>query len=113
MTASFNRETSRGFAHLEILLVAVAVVIVGAVGYLFYHNIIANKSTDDTVSSTTNKSVAPAPAGTSARIDQITAQDAATEAGVDSNADTQSEQNVTSADSAVSNVGNAYNENDL
>lgn len=113
MTASITQEKTRGFAHLEILLIGGIVVIIGAVGYLFYQNIIANKSADNSVTSVANTSPSPAPAGTTANIDQITQQDAAAEAGVDSGTDTESEQNATSANSAVSNIGSAYDENGL
>lgn len=112
MTASVKKETMHGFAHLEIVLVGVVIVIIGAIGYMFYHNVIANKSDANTVNSAM-QTPAAAPAGTTASIDQLTQQAAAAEAGVDSSADAQSEQNATSADSAVSNVGGAYDENNL
>lgn len=100
---------SGGFAVLEGILVIVAVVGVIAVGgYVLRHRASVASST---VSSTTPAPVTPA--GTSASIGALTQQDAQTEATTDTSSDSQAQQTSTSSDSAVSNVGGAYNESDF
>lgn len=109
MPVSFKEDRSNGFSFIEAALVIVALVIVGAVGYLFYHN--STKKPVSTAQSSVSQVVTPA--GTTASIAQLAQQGADTEANIDSSSDNQTEQNAVSSDSAVSNVGSAYNENNL
>lgn len=103
------RKRQEGFSAVEIVLVLVIVAAVVGVGYYVWHQGQSNQLSNNSSTPATTK----APAGTSASIDQITTQDAQTETAVDNGADKQTGQNATSADTALNNVGGAYNETSL
>ncbi|HUY85365.1 MAG TPA: hypothetical protein VMU97_02510 [Candidatus Dormibacteraeota bacterium] len=109
---TFSRQDkSAGFAIVETLLVLIilaAIVGVGAYVVRQKHN--ANSTLGSTGGTATS---VKAPSGTTTGIDQLTQQDAQTEAGIDSAADSGAQQSATSANSAVNNVGGAYNETNL
>ncbi len=94
-----------GFALVEVVLLVVAVTAIAGVGVYVLHHRHGAKAT----LSNNAQTVAPA-AGTTASVDQLTQQDANTETGVDNAADASTQQNATSANAAISNVGGAYNE---
>ena len=102
-------KSTAGFAALEALLVVVVVAaIVGLGVYVMHQKDTADKNLNSTATSKT-----AAPAGTAAAIDQITQQDAQTEANVDKNNDNSVQQAAGSDNTAVNNVGGAYDENSL
>lgn len=110
MKASSSKGRAQGFAVVETLLILVIIAgIVGIGAYVLRQKNNANS----TLSSSTAPAVTSAPAGTTAAIDQLTQQDAQAETSVDSAADAAAQQAATSANSAVSNVGGAYNETSL
>ena len=94
-----------GFTAVEAVLVIVVLAAVVGVGIFVVHR--------EHAANTTANTQAAAPAGTSASVDQLTQQDAQTEAAVDGQGDSQVQQDALSANSAVSNVGGAYNESTL
>lgn len=106
-------EGGAGFAVVEAVLVLVIVAgVIGAGAYVYstHHK----KSTTDaslTSSSSTNQAVPLN--GTTSSINQLTQQDAQVEGNVDKSADAQSQATAASANTAASNVGGAYNENNL
>ena len=104
------QKSQQGFSAVETVLVVVILAAIVGVGYYVWHQ--GQSSTtlsDNGNSSKTTK----APAGTSASIDQLTTQDAQTETAADNAADGQTSQNATSANTALTNVGGAYNESNL
>ena len=107
MNALNKRTPNAGIATAEMVMVLVVVAaLIGIGAYVLHRNLAAKTST---TASTIN---APA-GGTTESIDQITANDAATEQQADKNADSRMQQDATSANSAVSNVGGAYDESTL
>lgn len=112
MKVSPREDRSAGFAVVEALLILVilaAIVGVGAYVVRQKHNANSTLGSGTGGNSTSTK----APAGTTTSIDQLTQQDAQTEAGVDAAADNSTQQTSTSANGAASNVGGAYNETNL
>jgi len=106
-----SRIDQKGFGVIEVLLV---VVIVGAVAGIGTY-VVRQKHHTDTLltkaSTTSAASTAAAPAaGTSASIDQITEQETQTEVSADHAGDAQVGVAATSANTAATNVGSAYNE---
>ncbi len=102
---------SNGFAIVELILVGVIIVaILGGIGYVAYQRLTTSQQVATPAATTTTTA---APAGTTASVDQLTQQDAQAETSVDASADSQTEQNATSANGTVSNVGGAYNESNL
>lgn len=104
------RTDQKGFSMVEAVLVVVIVAAIAGVGLYVMKQ---KQQTNKTVSSNSAATHANPPQGTSASVDQLTQQDAQTEAGVDHAADNQTGQDATSANSAVSNLGGAYNETSL
>ena len=104
-----------GFAAVEMVITGVIVVSVAAgLGYVAYQGFApapsqANVSSQAAVSSATS----PAPAGTTAHIDQLIQQDVQTEASFNESSDSQAAQDSTSSASDVSGVGGAYDETNL
>lgn len=103
---SQSKGVSTGFGAIGIVIAAAVVLIIGALGYVFYQRM--NQQPATTTAANTAVTAQP---GTADSIDQLTQQDAATEANVDSSADTEATQDSTSADSTVNTVGSAYDEN--
>ena len=96
-----------GFALLELVLLLVIVAAIVGVGLY----VVNQKSTSDNTLSGTGSGATAKPAqGTTASVEQLTEQDANTEAGVDKSADGSTQQTATSADSSVNSLGGAYNE---
>jgi FlaG/FlaF family flagellin (archaellin) len=96
-----------GFTAIELLLMIAVVAIVGGLVYVYILRS-NNSSNSATPTASTSQGVS-APAGTTSSITQITEQDAQTEIGVDKSADSQTQQNADSANSAANDVGGAYN----
>jgi hypothetical protein len=106
-----SRIDQRGFGIVEALLILVVVGAIAGIGVY----VIRQKNRTDTLLSKTNTtgavSTAVTPsAGTTASIDQLTEQETQTEVGADHAADVQVGLDATSANSAATNVGSAYNE---
>jgi len=116
MHADHARYRNRGFALVEaVLIVLVIAALVGIGAYVVQHrtSTLNSSSTGNTSASNngsgSNSSAVPAN-GTTASVDALTQADANSESGVDTKADTQAQQDAGSANTAVSNVGGAYNE---
>jgi uncharacterized protein HemX len=111
MKLASQKDKSAGFALVEtVLIVVILAAIVGVGVYIMRQK----QNTNSTLSSTSNGTLqAKSLTGTTANISQLTQQDAQTEASVDSSADSQTQQDATSANGAVNNVGGAYNETNL
>lgn len=104
MSSQNRRVQSAGMVPVDaIIAIVVVAAIVGVGVFVIQHR--QTPSTASTIPSVT--------AATSASIEQLTQGDAQAEQQADKNADTQSERDATSANSAVSNVGGAYNETTL
>jgi hypothetical protein len=108
-----KKDRSVGFAIIELLLLVAVFAIAGGMVYVYFQN--SAKTTqksvvvDSTKSQTITDPVAPtAPAGTTSIITQLTAQDAQTEFSVDKAADSETQLNAISANSAASDVGGAF-----
>lgn len=110
MKLSSDKSGSAGFTLVETVLVLVILAAIVGVGVYVVRQ---KQNANSTLSGTSSGLRTKAPAGTSASIDQLTGQAAQTEAGADSSADNQTQQNATSANTAVSNVGGAYDEASL
>lgn len=107
MKSSPQRDKSAGFALVETVLVLVILAAIVGVGLYVARQ---KSNVSSTLNSSGGSSAVKAPAGTTAGINQLTQQDAQTEAGIDSSADGGTQQTSTSANGAVNNVGGAYNE---
>lgn len=101
-------ENKQGFALVEGILLLVIVAAVIGVGVYVIHQ--KHKSEKTLASNSGTSAQTKAPAGSTASVDQLTQQDSQTEASVDSSADGTAQQDAMSANSAVSNLGGAYNE---
>jgi competence protein ComGC len=86
-----------GFSAVEALIVLVVVSVLGLGGWLLLRH-------DDNTSTA---------AGSTAAIDELTAQDADSEAALDSRYATDDLQSAQNADAEASNLGDAYNESSL
>ncbi len=107
-----------GFAHIELVLILVAVVgILGGVGYVAYNRFAAHNTLSDKTASSASAVASPANAtpldGSSTSITQITSNDASTEGQADSSGDGSVQQSTTTDDSAANSVGGAYDENNI
>ena len=112
------KDNNAGFAIVEAVIVIVIIAAVVAIGFHVVHHkttTSSSNSANSPNSSTANQSTtsAAASSGTAASVAQLTQQDAQTEKGVDNSADGQTQQNVTSVNSAQSSVGGAYNASSL
>lgn len=106
MSTLIRRETNAGMAIVE--AVVALVVVAGLIGmgvYVLHRRIAVTDPTASTMSAPTG--------GTTESIDQLTANDAATEQQADKNADSHMQQDATSANNAISNVGGTYDESTL
>jgi cytoskeletal protein RodZ len=111
MGTTIKREGGAGFAIVEAVLIIV--IILGVVGAGFYvytknHKNSTNNATT-TASTTTNVPIN----GTTSSVDQAANAEAQSESSAETAADAQNQQVVTNANSAASNVGGAYNENNF
>jgi prepilin-type N-terminal cleavage/methylation domain-containing protein len=102
-----RQDKRAGFTVIEVLLVATVIAIVGGLVYVYFQHQSTTTSNNTSPISGISQAVV-APAGTTTSVAQLTAQYAQTEANVDKSADSQILQNATSANSAASNVGGAY-----
>lgn len=109
MKFALQKKENAGFAVIEATL---AIIIIAAILGLGLY-VMKQRNTSSSINSTSSALVPQAQAGTTASIGQLTQIDAQNEAGVDSSGDNQTQQNVSSADSAISNVGGAYDETTL
>lgn len=107
-----RRTPAEGFAVLELLLVLV--IIAGIVGVGLY--VLKQKQNANSLAATTTSAVPASPsvahvpaAGTTAAIDQLTNSEMQAEIGASGSADNQIQQDVSSTNTTVSNVGGAYN----
>jgi uncharacterized protein HemX len=106
----FMRKNHQGFSTIEMVLVVVVVLLLVGLGYFFYKQ--KNKPTASTTKATSQTQTA-VPDGTTQSIDSLTAQDAASEASIDSKYTTTEQNNAQSANSAASALGGSYNESSL
>jgi uncharacterized protein (UPF0333 family) len=98
-----------GFTIIEGLLILVLVVLIVGVGAYVIHKK-GKKTTAAASVSATNQAASP---GSTSSIEQITQQDAQSESNIDGAADSQIQSNLNSSNGSTSNVGGAYNENNL
>jgi len=113
MRIPLQKDNNAGFAAVEAVLLVVILAIIGGVGAYVAQQKHAADATLTSASAKATQVKTPVTAGTTASIDQLTRQDAQTEANIDKSADSQTQQNATSSNSAVTNVGGAYNETNL
>lgn len=98
---------------VEIVLIIIVIVLLAGLGYLFYKNK-HTKTASVTVTKTTASQATPvAAAGTTAAIDSLTTQDAASESAIDQKHAGNENTAAQSANAAAANVGGAYNESSL
>ncbi|HSX53301.1 MAG TPA: prepilin-type N-terminal cleavage/methylation domain-containing protein [Patescibacteria group bacterium] len=109
MTKIDNRP-QRGFAMVEALLVIIIIGLVVGVGYWVATQ---RNSTKSPTSSAIPAGQAAAPVGTAAAIDTLTQQDAQSETAIYTKGDTTDQSNAQSTNSALTNLGGAYNETNL
>lgn len=110
MKSASHKDKSAGFALVEtVLIVVILAAIVGVGVYIMRQRQNANSTLTSGNGTLQTKSLT----GTTANIGQLTQQDAQTEASADSSADNQTQQDSTSANGAINNVGGAYNETNL
>jgi cytoskeletal protein RodZ len=112
-----------GFAIIEALLIAVIIGAIAGVGmYVMKQKNAATATINSATTGTSNStalstSASPKPAttatSTTSSISALTQQDAITEKAVDNSTDAATQTNTTSANSAISNVGGAYNATNL
>ncbi len=110
------KKAQQGFSVVEVLIIVVVLLVVGGVGYFAVSKITKSTKKTDTTTSTQSKSgsssATPA-AGTSASIDLLTAQDASSEAAIDSKYAQGEQTTAASTNTAVSNVGGSIDETSL
>ncbi len=97
-----HKNSIDGFSAVELLMFIVAVIIIGAVGYLVVSNH-AGKNSAVSSPATLTKS--------SSDLSQITSSDEQSDKSADISGDSQLENNLSSANSSLNSVGNSYNEN--
>lgn len=109
---TWSRPESSGFAAIEALLILIILAaVVGIGGYVVQQKRTATKTlAAPSLSSVTPQATA---SSTAASVEQLTQQEALSESGVDKTADNQVQQSASSTARADSNVGGAYNENNL
>jgi uncharacterized protein HemX len=106
MVVRLYKNKQAGFAVVEALLLIVIVAAVVGVAAFVMHQ----KHRADQTLTSTNTSAGNAPTGTTASVDQLTQQDAKTEASIDNSADASYQQAATSPNGSLGNLGGAYNE---
>lgn len=113
MHVPIKKDNSAGFAAVEAVLIVVIIAVIGGVGaYVLKQNNAANHSLSS-ASHADNTAAIPVSAGTTASIDQLTQLDAQSETDAYTAGDTQTQTNTSDANSAVTNVGGAYDETSL
>lgn len=101
------RKAQEGFTVVEVILVLAVLVVIGGVSYAVLHR--ASRSVAS--SQTAPTSQAPAAAvGTTQSIDNLMAQDAASESAIDTRHTSNDQTNAQSTNGAAANVGGAYDE---
>lgn len=100
-----------GFTAIELLLMIAVVAIIGGVVYVYL--VKTNTSTSSNTPPVSASQAVIVPAGTTSSITQLVEQDATAEMGVDKSADSQTQQNADSANSAASNIGGVYDANNF
>ncbi len=107
-------QNQTGFAIIEAVLI---LVIIGAVVGVGAYVLNAKKTVNKTLSSgTTTPAQQATPVlanGTTASIDQLTQQEAQSETAANNSGDSQLQQDSSSSNASVSNVGSSYNESSL
>ncbi len=109
MTDIDNRAQT-GFAMVEAVLVLIIIGLVVGVGYWVTTQ---KNATKTTASSATPTGQVTAKTGTTAAIDQLTKQDAQAETAINAKEDSSDQSNAQSTNSALTNLGGAYNETSL
>lgn len=107
-------KSQKGFSVAEIILVIGIIALVGGVGFFVYNKAQSTKKADTANSQTgsSTKSATPV-AGTTESIDAITAQDAASEATIDSKYSESEQTTAQSSNAAAANVGGSFDETSL
>jgi len=106
-------DRQHGAAAFEVLAaIVVLVLIAGAGAYVVHRDHNSSKTTNLGTLSSDGQATAAKP-GTTSYIDEVTQQAAATEQNTDNSYDSQYQQAATSANTAMSNLGGAYNESTL
>lgn len=98
----------QGFAIVETALIIVIIAVIVGVGYWVVKQ--RNKNNLNSSSSMSNTSKITAAAGTTASIDQLTQSDSKAEAAIDQKYEASEQSAVTSTNTALNNLGGAYNE---
>jgi len=96
-----------GVAVFEVLAVVVVLALVVGAGMYVAHK---HKTPSQAASNTSNSQTVTTKPGTTANVDQLVEQAASSEQTSASSYDTQYQQAATSSDSAMSNMGGAYND---
>lgn len=100
----------QGFAFVETVLVLAIIGLIAGVGVYVVRQQQNAARTAANTSVVATTPAASAPQGTSASIDQLTAQSTASELAASHSADSQFQAVATSDNSALTNLGGAYNE---
>lgn len=112
MQKTIKQNRSSGFATVKLMLIVIIIVIIsGALVYTFIQKDLNTQTNNSDV--VNNPSKTTLTEGTTSSILTLTEQDSQIETSVDSGFDDSVEQNVTSANSAASNLGGVYNESDF
>lgn len=104
-----RKSKQQGFAIVEAVLIVVALVLLGGVGY---YVVAKNGNKTETANQSTTVSTKTAKAPT-AEVEQSLNQAVEVEAATDNSAAAEVEKDVDSAVDAASNVGDSFNENEL
>jgi len=98
----------RGFAAIEVVLVVVIIALVAGIGVWVYRQ--KNKTDTAVAPATAATTVTPTATGTTSGVDQDSVSDAQGEETITKKYDSSESSNATSANTAVNNVGDSYNE---
>jgi cytoskeletal protein RodZ len=104
------RQGQGGFAMLELVVLVILVLALAGVGLYIAHK---RHATTPMAATSNGQTTAAAKPGTTSSVDQITTQAAASEQNSVDSYDTEYQQAATSDNSAMSNLGGAYNESTL
>lgn len=95
---------NKGFAGMEIILIILAIIVIGGVGYL----VISNQSSKNT---SLNNITSNTQGSSTSSISQLTSNDEQADKSADNSGDNQVVNSFNNASTSITNVGSSYNEN--
>jgi uncharacterized protein HemX len=109
-----NKLGQAGFGAVEGLMILVIIALIGGVGfYVYKQKSNADSKLSSSVTSTPETKSKVTANGTPESVDQMNQQEADTEKSINDKYQNSDKQSVNSANSAVSGVGDSYNESNL